>query len=131
MGGQNGLSVDDISVKFITLALRKAGWDETMQIRRQVSSTNDSVIERRQLDSRHIPLALTAAKKAIFVKAHGTQQALDCAAPLDIPFVSAGNSEVSAFNDKTGRGNLGEVHRRSMPTPHPSSSGASARHWKG
>jgi len=34
---QDNLSEDDISVKFITPAIVKVGWDEATQIRRQVS----------------------------------------------------------------------------------------------
>lgn len=46
MGGQKTLSEDDISVKFITPALHKAGWDEDMQIRRQVGFTKGRIIVR-------------------------------------------------------------------------------------
>ena len=37
------LSEDDISVKYITPALHKAGWDEETQIRRQVSFTKGRI----------------------------------------------------------------------------------------
>ncbi len=55
MSGQNGLSEDDISVKFITPALHKAGWDETTQIRRQVLSMKGRIIVRGQLVARGNP----------------------------------------------------------------------------
>ena len=71
------LSEDDISVKYITTALHKAGWDEETQIRRQVSFTKGRIIVRGKLVSRgkpkkadfvlyyqHVPIALIEAKKS-------------------------------------------------------------------
>ena len=46
------LSEDDISVKYITPAIVGAGWDETTQIRRQVSFTKGRIIVRGRLVSR-------------------------------------------------------------------------------
>lgn len=43
------LSEDDISVKYITPALHKAGWDEETQIRRQVSFTKGRIIVRSRM----------------------------------------------------------------------------------
>jgi type I restriction enzyme, R subunit len=48
----HNLSEDDISVKYITPALTKSGWDETTQIRRQVSFTKGRIIVRGRLVSR-------------------------------------------------------------------------------
>jgi hypothetical protein len=89
-----GLSEDDISVKFITPALHKAGWDEDTQIRRQVSFTKGRIIVRGKLVARgkpkradfvlyfqHIPIALIEAKKAKFGEGPscGTGGFLTCA----------------------------------------------------
>ena len=41
-----GLSERDICTKFITPALRKAGWDEMSQIREEVSFTKGRIIVR-------------------------------------------------------------------------------------
>ena len=49
---EDDLSEDDVSVKFITLAIVKAGWDEASQIRRQVSFTKGRIIVRGRLVSR-------------------------------------------------------------------------------
>jgi type I site-specific restriction endonuclease len=46
------LSERDICTKFITPALRKAGWDETLQIREEVSFTKGRIIVRGKLVSR-------------------------------------------------------------------------------
>jgi type I site-specific restriction endonuclease len=70
------LSERDICTKFITPALRKAGWDEMLQIREEVSFTKGRIIVRGKLVSRgqakradyilyykpNIPLALIEAK---------------------------------------------------------------------
>lgn len=61
----------DICTKFITPALRRAGWDEMSQIREEVSFTKGRIIVRGKLVSRgkakradkpNIPLALIEAK---------------------------------------------------------------------
>jgi type I site-specific restriction endonuclease len=73
---KRGLSERDICTKFITPALRKAGWDEMLQIREEVSFTKGRIIVRGKLVSRgqakradyilyvkpNIPLALIEAK---------------------------------------------------------------------
>ena len=99
----HNLSEDDISVKYITPALTKSGWDEAAQIRRQVSFTNGRIIVRGKLVSRgkakkadfvlyyqHFPIAVIEAKKSNFSAGHGMQQALDYAKSLQVPFVSIG-----------------------------------------
>ena len=46
------LSERDICTKFITPALRQAGWDELLQIREEVGFTNGRIIVRGKLVSR-------------------------------------------------------------------------------
>ena len=43
---KRALSERDICAKFITPALRKAGWDEMLQIREEVSFTKGRIIVR-------------------------------------------------------------------------------------
>jgi len=110
------LSEDDISVKFITPALIQSGWDETTQIRRQVSFTKGRIIVRGKLVSRgkakkadfvlyfqHYPIALIEAKKSKFADGHGMQQALDYATTLQVPFVFSSNGNGFVFHDRTGQ----------------------------
>ena len=73
---KKSLSERDICTKFITPALRKAGWDEMAQIREEVSFTKGRIIVRGKLVSRgegkradyilyykpNIPIALIEAK---------------------------------------------------------------------
>src|SRR5690606_27121308 len=49
---KRGLSELDICTKFITPALRQAGWDEMLQIREEVSFTKGRIIVRGKLVTR-------------------------------------------------------------------------------
>jgi len=138
------LSEDDISVKFITPALHRAGWDEDTQIRRQVGFTKGRIIVRGKLVARgkpkradfvlyyqHIPIALIEAKKASFGEAHGMQQALEYAAALDVPFVFASNGQGFVFHDKTGQSATLETSLGLDAFPSPAALWAKYQQWKG
>ena len=140
----NELSEDDVSVKFITPAVIKAGWDEATQIRRQVSFTKGRIIVRGKLVSRgkakkadfvlywlHIPIALIEAKKGKFAAGHGMQQALDYAAALQVPFVFASNGKGFVLHDRTGLLFGGEVDLGMDEFPAPELLWAKYRAWKG
>ena len=97
---KKSLSETDISSKFITPAVTRAGWDETTQIRREVDFTKGRIIVRGKLVTRgkakradfilyykpNIPLALIEAKKNSLSLGDGMQQALGYANTLHIPF---------------------------------------------
>ena len=90
---KKSLSERDICTKFITPALRKAGWDEMTQIREEVSFTKGQIIVRGKLVSRgkgkradyilyykpNIPIAVIEAKDNTHAIGDGLQQALDYA----------------------------------------------------
>src|SRR5450631_4267595 len=110
------LSERDICTKFITPALRRAGWDEMLQIREEVSFTKGRIIVRGKLVSRgkakradyilyvkpNIPLALIEAKDNSHSVGDGMQQALEYAVTLNIPFVFSSNGDGFVFHDRTG-----------------------------
>src|SRR5579863_2841963 len=110
------LSERDICTKFITPALRKAGWDEMLQIREEVSFTKGRIIVRGKLVTRgqakradyilyykpNIPLALIEAKDNSHSVGDGMQQALDYATTLDIPFVFSSNGDGFVFYVRNG-----------------------------
>ena len=87
---KKSLSERDICTKFITPALRKAGWDEMEQIREEVSFTKGRIIVRGKLVSRgkgnradyilyykpNIPIALIEAKDNTHATGDGMQQGL-------------------------------------------------------
>jgi len=113
---KTGLSERDICTKFITPALRNAGWDEMLQIREEVSFTKGRIIVRGKLVSRgkakradyvlyfkpNLPIALIEAKDNTHAVGDGMQQGLDYAATLDIPFVFSSNGDGFVFHDRTG-----------------------------
>ena len=112
---KKSLSERDICTKFITPALRKAGWDELLQIREEVSFTKGQIIVRGKLVSRgkgqradyilyykpNIPIALIEAKDNTHAIGDGMQQGLGYAETLNIPFVFSSNGDGFVFHDRT------------------------------
>jgi type I restriction enzyme R subunit len=113
---KRALSERDICTKFITPALRQAGWDEMSQIREEVSFTKGRIIVRGKLVSRgkgkradyilyykpNIPIALIEAKDNNHSIGDGIQQGLGYATTLNIPFVFSSNGDGFVFHDRTG-----------------------------
>ena len=137
------LSEDDINVKFITPALIQSGWDETTQIRRQVSFTKGRIIVRGKLVSRgkakkadfvlyfqHYPIALIEAKKSKFADGHGMQQALDYATTLQVHFVFSSNGNGFVFHDRTGQSVAIESNLALDAFPSPAELWSKYRQWK-
>src|SRR5580700_9122046 len=120
---KRGLSERDICTKFITPALRKAGWDEMLQIREEVSFTKGRIIVRGKLVSRgqakradyilyvkpNIPLGLIEAKDNAHSVGDGLQQGLEYATTLDIPFVFSSNGDGFVFHDRTAANGATEI----------------------
>lgn len=120
---KQALSERDICTKYITPAIKRAGWDEMTQIREEVSFTKGRIIVRGKLVSRgkgkradyvlyykpNIPLALIEAKDNTQAVGAGIQQALEYAETLDIPFVFASNGDGFVFHDRTGTGETVEA----------------------
>jgi type I restriction enzyme, R subunit len=139
------LSERDICTKFITPALRKAGWDEMLQIREEVSFTKGRIIVRGKLVSRgkgkradyvlyfkpNIPLALIEAKDNSYGVGDGMQQGLDYATTLDIPFVFSSNGDGFVFHDRTGTAIATESKIALDAFPSPDDLWARYRAWKG
>ncbi|MBR1366341.1 EcoAI/FtnUII family type I restriction enzme subunit R [Bradyrhizobium ottawaense] len=142
---KRALSERDICTKFITPALRSAGWDEMLQIREEVGFTKGRIIVRGKLVSRgrakradyvlyykpNIPLALIEAKDNTHSVGDGMQQGLDYAATLDIPFVFSSNGDGFVFHDRTGRGATVEENLGLDAFPSPAALWARYRAWKG
>ena len=113
---KRSLSERDICTKFITPALRRAGWDEMLQIREEVSFTKGRIIVRGKLVTRgqaqradyilyykpNIPVAVIEAKDNSHSVGDGMQQALDYAETLNVPFVFSSNGDGFVFHDRTG-----------------------------
>ena len=142
---KKSLSERDICTKFITPALRKAGWDEMTQIREEVSFTKGRIIVRGKLVSRgkgkradyilyyksNIPIALIEAKDNTHASGDGMQQGLEYAETLDIPFVFASNGDGFVFHDRTGAGAERETTLGLDNFPSPGDLWMRFRNWKG
>ena len=142
---KKSLSERDICTKFITPALRQAGWDEMVQIREEVSFTKGRIIVRGKLVSRgkgkradyilyykpNIPIALIEAKDNTHAIGDGMQQGLDYAETLNIPFVFSSNGDGFVFHDRTGTSAEQETTLGLDAFPPPNDLWARYRAWKG
>src|SRR6476661_1935043 len=142
---KRSLTERDICSKFITPAVRNAGWDEMLQIREEVSFTKGRIIVRGKLVSRgrakradyvlyykpNIPIALIEAKDNNHSVGHGIQQGLDYAATLDIPFVFSSNGDGFVFHDRTGLSAPVEANLGLDAFPSPADLWSRYRAWKG
>src|ERR1700737_265794 len=142
---KRSLSERDICTKFITPALRQAGWDEMLQIREEVSFTKGRIIVRGKLVLRGqakradfvlyyeptVASALIEAKDNSHSVGHGIQQGLDYAATLDIPFVFSSNGDGFVFHDRTGLSAPVEANLGLDAFPSPADLWARYRAWKG
>ncbi len=139
------LSERDICTKFITPAVKQAGWDVLSQIREEVSFTKGRIIVRGRLVTRgkakradyilyykpNIPIALIEAKDNSCAVGGGMQQALEYATTLDIPFVFSSNGDAFLFHDRTGRSDQTEAEIPLDAFPAPAALWAKYRAWKG
>ena len=142
---KKGLSERDICTKFITPALRKAGWDEMTQIREEVSFTKGRITVRGKLASRgkgkradyvlyykpNVPIALIEAKDNTHAIGDGMQQGLDYAETLKIPFVFSSNGDGFVFHDRTGMSAEKETTIGLDVFPSPDDLWTRYRAWKG
>jgi type I restriction enzyme R subunit len=109
------LTESDICAKFITPHIVGAGWNEDLQIRREVDFTDGRIYVRGKLHARgkrkradyilyykpNIPIAVVEAKDNNHTVSAGIQQALGYARTLDIPFVFSSNGDGFHFHDQT------------------------------
>ena len=127
------LSEADVKTKFITPAIKKAGWDIHSQMREEVTFTAGRIIVRGKMTARgkskradyilyckpNIPLAVIEAKDNTHTVGSGMQQALGYAATLDIPFVFSSNGSGFLFHDRTGNSPQTETELSMEQFPSP------------
>jgi len=110
------LSETDICDLFITPAITNAGWDQTRQIRREVTLTPGPVVVRGNLSSRNknkkkfadyvlfwepgVPVAVVEAKDNNHSVSHGMQQALGYAEILHVPSAFSSNGDAFASHNR-------------------------------
>ena len=142
---KRSLTERDICTKFILPAVKRAGWDDLLQVREEVYFTKGRIIVRGKLVTRgkakkadfvlyykpNIPIALIEAKDNTHSVGDGMQQGLDYAATLDIPFVFSSNGDGFVFHDRTGKSATIEVNLGLDAFPSPADLWARYRAWKG
>ncbi|MFH3479824.1 EcoAI/FtnUII family type I restriction enzme subunit R [Xanthobacter variabilis] len=142
---KRALTERDICTKFILPAIKRAGWDEMVQVREEVYFTKGRIIVRGKLVTRgqakkadfvlyykpNIPIALIEAKDNNHSVGHGIQQGLDYAATLDIPFVFSSNGDGFVFHDRTGQSVPVETNIGLNAFPSPADLWMRYRAWKG
>ncbi|WP_407283261.1 DEAD/DEAH box helicase family protein [Methanolobus sp. WCC1] len=130
---KRSLSERDICTKYITPAIKKAGWNLHTQVREEVFLTNGRVIVDGQTVSRgtrkradyvlyykpNIPLAIIEAKKNEYEVGKGMQQALDYTQMMDLPFAFSSNGDAFLFHDLSGNSEFveKELSLDSFPSP--------------
>ncbi|MCU0468429.1 MAG: DEAD/DEAH box helicase family protein [Arcicella sp.] len=109
------LSERDICTKYITPAIKNAGWNIDTQMLEEVFFTDGKITVRGNITSRgtrkradyilyykpNIPVAVIEAKDNKHNIGDGIQQALDYANILDIPCVFSSNGDGFLFHDRT------------------------------
>lgn len=142
---KRSLTERDICSKFILPAVKRAGWDEMLQVREEVYFTKGRIIVRGKLVTRGkakkadfvlyykpgIPIAVIEAKDNTHSVGDGIQQGLDYAATLDAPFVFSSNGDGFLFHDRTGRSTPIEANLGLDEFPPPGDLWARYRAWKG
>ena len=111
---KKNLSERDICTKFITPALKNAGWDIDKQVLEEVFFTDGKIYVRGKLTARgdrkradyilyyqDNPVAVIEAKDNKHSIRSGIQQALGYATTLDIPCVFSSNGDGFLFHDRT------------------------------
>ncbi len=142
---KRGLTERDICTKFILPAVKRAGWDEMLQVREEVYFTKGRIIVRGKLVTRgnakkadfvlyykpNIPIALIEAKDNNRAVGDGMQQGLDYAETLDIPFVFSSNGDGFVFHDRTGQSAIKEANLGLDDFPNPAELWSRYLAWKG
>lgn len=108
------LSEEDVRAKYIDPSLLKAGWNEEIQIRREVAFTDGKITIRNGKSKRgdkkkadyilnykaNMPLAIIEAKKNSLSIGTGIQQGIDYGVILDIPFIYSSNGKGYREHDR-------------------------------
>ena len=137
------LSETDICDRFITPALRQAGWLKE-RILREHSFTDGRILVRGRLVSRGrrrradylllhegVPLAVIEAKDKSHAVGDGMQQALAYAEALHTPFVFASNGDGFVLHDRTGLSEQRETRLSLEAFPAPEELWRRYCQWKG
>ena len=142
---KRSLTERDICTKFILPAVKRAGWDEMLQVGEEVYFTKGRIIVRGKLVTRgqskradyalyakpNIPIAIIEAKDGTHGVGDGMQQGLEYAETLGIPFVFSSNGTGFVFHDRTGANKTLETTLTLAEFPSPTALWERYCAWKG
>lgn len=124
------LTEQDIRTKYITPAIKQAGWDEMTQLREEVYFTQGRILVNGKFTRRgkakkadyvlyyrnNFPIAIVEAKDNNHSVGDGMQQAMEYAATLDVPFSFSSNGDGFLEHDfLTGKER--ELKMDELPSP--------------
>lgn len=138
------LSETDIKTKFITPAIKNAGWDIKKFVREEVSFTNGRVIvngkttkrgERKRADyilysQDNLPIAIVEAKDNNHTVRSGLMQGVNYGEILDIPFVYSSNGDGFCEYDRTKTKGKIEKELKLEQFPSPEELWQRYKEWK-
>ena len=127
--GKRNLSEEDIKLRYITPAIKNAGWDNK-QIRMEYAFTAGRIILRGNITARgkkksadyllsyksNFPLAVVEAKDNKHSVGAGLQQAIEYARELDVPYVYASNGD-GFVEQNLITGEVKELKLEEFPSP--------------
>ncbi len=142
---KQALSERDICTKYITPAIKQAGWDVQTQIREEVTFTKGRIIVRGQTAKRgetkradyilyhspNIPLAIVEAKDNTHGVGDGMQQALRYGEMLGVLFIFTSNGDGFIFHDRMGNAAIPEQELTLEQFPSPDELWRRYKAWKG
>ena len=115
---KKGLTETEIRTRYITPAIRNAGWPEEVLREEFYYFTKGRIIVKGKksfrkdrkfvdyllyrLDGTNTPLAVVEAKDNNHDEGDGMQQAIEYAEHLDVPFVFTSNGDSFVMHDRTG-----------------------------
>lgn len=140
---KRALSEADVCDRFVTPAIKQAGWAE-QKWRREYGFTDGKIIVRGKLVARgkrkrvdyllfhkpNLPIALIEAKDNTHSVGSGMQQGLAYAEKLDVPFVFSTNGDGFVFHDRTGTFDSIERNLSLDEFPSPETLWAHYKQWK-
>lgn len=139
------LTEQETRSRFITPAIKNAGWALTTQVREDYRLTNGRIMVRKRLHYRdremsadyvlffkpNLPLVIVEAKRYDKSIGDGMQQALGYADRLDVPFVFSSNGKGFLFHDRTVEGTPTETEIALNEFPSPEVLWQKYCSWKG
>lgn len=142
---KKSLSERDICTKYITPAIKNAGWNTDVQMLEEVTFTDGRIYVKGKLTTRgkrkradyilyykpDIPIAIIEAKDNNHSIGSGIQQAIEYAQILDIPSVFTSNGDGFIFHDRTVKEGNREIELDLDSFPHPNVLWEKYKRYKG